>query len=52
MSAAEAWSILRGMRARGSLSGSQADGFLRDLDRSLTRAAELVRLARVYAADA
>lgn len=52
MSAAEARAILRGMRTRGSLSGSQADGFLRDLERSPGRAAEIVRLARAYAADA
>lgn len=52
MTATEARAILRGMRTRGSLSVSQADGFLRDLQRFPHRAAEIVRLARTYAEDA
>lgn len=49
MTAAEARSILLGMRRRGSLSTSQADGFLADLDRTPKNAARIVALARMYA---
>ena len=49
ITAADARSIILGMRRRGYLSGSQADGFLADLDRFPRNAARIVALARMYA---
>lgn len=49
MTAAEARAIIRGMIQRRSLSPSQGQDFLADLDRWPRRAAEIVRLARGYA---